>query len=271
MDQPPAMVRTDASNIPKGAFAPTLMGTGDLEDRWGYTRAGVHKIVNDPAFPAPHAAINRGRVKVWTAAQIEAFERGDPRFGGTPDAARSLPNAKGPTSNSKGSAKGKRAASADGEGPKPVPAWLERPSLWDGKGEPKDGDRHDGMIFHRGEWHDFEPWQDRLNETALKIASARLRERLEREGKVQAYKLGYTFPAPPPARDRDMLKGMGWRYMREGNRWHGTVDAADYGASRRLMEGLGGTLLYDDPVSSERTTLYNEELDAARGEALDAM
>jgi hypothetical protein len=53
-----------------------LLGAADLAARWGYMRQGVHQLAARPGFPAPVAAVNGGRVRVWLLADIEAFEQG---------------------------------------------------------------------------------------------------------------------------------------------------------------------------------------------------
>lgn len=58
-----------------------LLGTADLAARWGYTRQGVHQLAARPGFPAPVAAVNGGRIRVWLLANIEAFEQGRPELG----------------------------------------------------------------------------------------------------------------------------------------------------------------------------------------------
>lgn len=55
-----------------------LVSIGDLEDRWCYTRQGIHQFAKSRHFPQPCATINRGRQKVWYLADIEAFERDHP-------------------------------------------------------------------------------------------------------------------------------------------------------------------------------------------------
>lgn len=55
-----------------------LVSIGDLEDRWCYTRQGIHQFAKSRHFPPPCATINRGRQKVWHLADIEAFERQHP-------------------------------------------------------------------------------------------------------------------------------------------------------------------------------------------------
>lgn len=53
----------------------TLLGIADLAARWGYTRQGVHQLTARPSFPAPTAAVNGGRVRVWLLGDVEAFEQ----------------------------------------------------------------------------------------------------------------------------------------------------------------------------------------------------
>lgn len=58
-----------------------LLGAADLAIRWSYTRQGVHLLAARPGFPAPVAAVNGGRIRVWLLADIEAFEQGRPELG----------------------------------------------------------------------------------------------------------------------------------------------------------------------------------------------
>ncbi len=58
-----------------------LLGTTDLATRWGYTRQGIHQLAARSGFPAPAAAVNGGRIRVWLLADIEAFEQGRPELG----------------------------------------------------------------------------------------------------------------------------------------------------------------------------------------------
>lgn len=52
-----------------------FIASGDLIARWPvYTRRGVLKLTHSADFPAPVFAVNAGRVKVWEAADIEAYE-----------------------------------------------------------------------------------------------------------------------------------------------------------------------------------------------------
>ena len=53
-------------------------GIADIVERWIYTRQGVRRFTQHPAFPAPAFAINKGRTKVWRLADIEAFEKEHP-------------------------------------------------------------------------------------------------------------------------------------------------------------------------------------------------
>jgi len=50
------------------------IGLGDLAERWVYTVRGIRKLTLSKDFPAPAFAINRGRTKVWNAADIDGFE-----------------------------------------------------------------------------------------------------------------------------------------------------------------------------------------------------
>lgn len=58
-----------------------LLAVSDLATRWSYTRQGVHQLAARPSFPAPVAAVNGGRVRVWLLADIETFEQGRPELG----------------------------------------------------------------------------------------------------------------------------------------------------------------------------------------------
>ena len=58
-----------------------LLGVTDLAARWEYTRQGVHQLAARPGFPAPAAAVNGGRIRVWLLADVEAFEQGRPELG----------------------------------------------------------------------------------------------------------------------------------------------------------------------------------------------
>lgn len=57
-----------------------LLGVADLATRWGYTRQGVHQLAARPGFPAPVAAVNGGRIRVWLLADIKAYEQGRPEL-----------------------------------------------------------------------------------------------------------------------------------------------------------------------------------------------
>lgn len=58
-----------------------FVGIADLEERWGYTRQGVHKLAARTDFPAPFAVVNQGRTRVWRLADIRAYERDRPELG----------------------------------------------------------------------------------------------------------------------------------------------------------------------------------------------
>lgn len=57
-----------------------LLGVGDLAARWGYTRQGVYQLAGRSGFPAPIAAVNGGRIRVWLLADVEVFEQGRPEL-----------------------------------------------------------------------------------------------------------------------------------------------------------------------------------------------
>jgi hypothetical protein len=59
----------------KSVDKPRYLGTADLARRWGYTTRGVRNLIlNELDFPAPAFAVNAGRIRVWTLAEIEAWE-----------------------------------------------------------------------------------------------------------------------------------------------------------------------------------------------------
>lgn len=55
-----------------------LVSIGDLEERWCYSRQGIHQLSKSRDFPVPCAVINRGRQKVWHLEDIEKFEQRHP-------------------------------------------------------------------------------------------------------------------------------------------------------------------------------------------------
>lgn len=57
-----------------------LRGIADLAARWSYTRQGVHQLIARPGFPAPVAAVNNGRIRVWLLVDVEAFEQERPEL-----------------------------------------------------------------------------------------------------------------------------------------------------------------------------------------------
>ena len=58
---------------------PTLfLSFADLQKRWGYSRAGVHKLAKAANFPAPFATVSNGKVKIFYGEDIEAYEQGKP-------------------------------------------------------------------------------------------------------------------------------------------------------------------------------------------------
>jgi hypothetical protein len=55
-----------------------LLSIADLSDRWHYTKAGIHLLIQRPDFPKPFATVNRGRIKIFTENDIEAYELDKP-------------------------------------------------------------------------------------------------------------------------------------------------------------------------------------------------
>lgn len=100
---------------------PSVLGQTDLVNRWGYTRQGLdHVIKREADFPAPVAAINGGRNRIWLEADIATFEANHPELKLTP------------------AAKPKRAASTSGKRrktTKPPAAKTRSPktSAWNSK------------------------------------------------------------------------------------------------------------------------------------------
>lgn len=52
------------------------LSVADLVKRWIYTRQGVHKLTRSEGFPEPE--IIAGRIKLWYAADIAAYEATHP-------------------------------------------------------------------------------------------------------------------------------------------------------------------------------------------------
>ncbi len=60
---------------------PPILGQTDIVTRWGYTRQGLDQIMKREAdFPAPIAAINGGRNRIWRTSDIEMFEANHPEL-----------------------------------------------------------------------------------------------------------------------------------------------------------------------------------------------
>jgi hypothetical protein len=49
---------------------------GDLMDRWSFSRQGVNQLITREGsdFPAAVGAVNRGRIRLWLASDIERYE-----------------------------------------------------------------------------------------------------------------------------------------------------------------------------------------------------
>lgn len=57
----------------------TLVGIGDLENRWIYTKQGIHKLAGRPDFPKPVGVVN-GRTRIWRLADIVEYEKDRPEL-----------------------------------------------------------------------------------------------------------------------------------------------------------------------------------------------
>lgn len=55
-----------------------LLSFADLQARWGYTRAGVHKLAKAADFPMPFALVSNGRIKLFREADIQSYEQDKP-------------------------------------------------------------------------------------------------------------------------------------------------------------------------------------------------
>lgn len=52
-----------------------LLSTSDLQTRWGYTRAGIHKLVNSAHFPMPFDIVSNGKIELFREVDIIAYEQ----------------------------------------------------------------------------------------------------------------------------------------------------------------------------------------------------
>ena len=70
--------RDGMSEQGKDAFKLNLLSISDLCDRWGYTKAGVHKLSKGKDFPKPGAIIGKKKIKVFSETDILEYESGKP-------------------------------------------------------------------------------------------------------------------------------------------------------------------------------------------------
>lgn len=56
----------------------SLLSFADLQTRWGYTRAGVHKLAKSSDFPMPFALVSNGQIKLFREADIQSYEQDKP-------------------------------------------------------------------------------------------------------------------------------------------------------------------------------------------------
>ena len=59
-------------------FTVNLLSISDLCDRWGYTKAGIHKLVKTEEFPKPFAVVSRGKVRIFQEKEIRIYEQNKP-------------------------------------------------------------------------------------------------------------------------------------------------------------------------------------------------
>lgn len=55
-----------------------LLSFTDLQTRWGYTRAGVHRLAKGAEFPMPFTIVSNGRIKLFREVDIIAYEQDKP-------------------------------------------------------------------------------------------------------------------------------------------------------------------------------------------------
>lgn len=55
-----------------------LFSGADLAKRWGYSNAGVLKLIRSIDFPEPLGTINNGRSKVFSESSIISYEKNKP-------------------------------------------------------------------------------------------------------------------------------------------------------------------------------------------------
>lgn len=55
-----------------------LLSFSDLQTRWGYTRAGIHKLAKAADFPMPFTLVSNGKIKLFREVDIVAYEQDKP-------------------------------------------------------------------------------------------------------------------------------------------------------------------------------------------------
>jgi len=53
-----------------------ILALSDIQERWKYTKAGIHKLAKREDFPKPIAKVCRGRIKIFLKEDIENYENG---------------------------------------------------------------------------------------------------------------------------------------------------------------------------------------------------
>ena len=167
---------------------PPLLGQTDIVNRWGYTRQGLDQIMKREAdFPAPIAAINGGRNRIWLTSAIEAFEAAHPELQRT--------RGRKPKRRSSGASKrsGKTKTASTRTAPKPKLTEAEKLRM---------AAAEDDVAFHRrsGDRQPLPP---------------------------ERYRVGYRFSSKPPFAFREQMKRDGWRYLVKQDLWLAIVRAPD--------------------------------------------
>lgn len=53
-----------------------ILALPDIQERWNYTKAGIHKLSKREDFPKPIAKVCKGRIKIFLKEDIEKYEKG---------------------------------------------------------------------------------------------------------------------------------------------------------------------------------------------------
>lgn len=53
-----------------------ILALADIQERWNYTKSGIHKLLKREDFPKPIAKVCKGRIKIYLKEDIEKYEKG---------------------------------------------------------------------------------------------------------------------------------------------------------------------------------------------------